>query len=974
MNHPDPAQRVLDPNIVTLAFEFSRDGIQMLALDGRLLMLNAGAAATMGFDGPDGPVGLDWITFWHGAEREARAAVEAAAGGRRATMTGHRPMIGGTPRWLESTLIPVMGQEGRPVSLLVVSRDITAQREAERACRRSELLFQSLVDATSGIVWRFDSSRRSFDCRGWRAFTGRASDPNDLEAWLNAIHPDDRDRIEHTSCAAFATEQSLTAEYRLPSRSGGWRWVEDHATPVKDDDGLIVGWIGVVTDIHDRTMAETKLRDDEAKLTVTEDALRSTLRRYEALLDATSVSVWHSNAPQTRCERQGWTEFTGRPVAEADGGWLDSIHPDDRDRTEAERDRALLSGTSYANEYRLNHVDGGYRWVSDDVVPLRGVDGSLAGWVGVISDIHDRRMAEQALRISEQRLRLASEVTGLGTYDVNMLTGERDWSPEFYTLLRISRATRPDRRVFLAGIHPDDRARVERELDGAEAPAGRSQMSTFRLLFKDGEERWMEARERTFHSLDGRPTRRIGTMQDITDRKQAERDLWLAAHADALTGVANRALFQTRLDRAIADADAQRGDACLLLIDIDRFKDVNDMLGHDAGDALLRTIAQRLLEHVPSSGTVARLGGDEFGIIVPWPSGAEEPEVIVSGILESLRRPVIHGGREVDCSASIGWSMYPRHDPQAAALLKNADIALYAAKRAGRGRSAAFTGEMRDDLQRRMTVLRLAKDALLRNTIVPFYQPKASLPTGRIVGFEALLRWRSDDGLQSPGSIADAFDDPELANQLGARMLNLVISDMSAWTKAGVPFGHVALNVAAPEFHGQDFSANILAALREGRIRPEQFEIEVTEGVLLDDDASSAVGRALKTLDAAGISVSLDDFGTGYASLTHLKRFPVSWLKVDRSFVSNMEADEGCRAIVEAVVGLAHNLGLKTVAEGIETPSQLQLLARMGCDLAQGYLIAKPMAASRVPGFLASWTGLDAGCRDARTALRRGRA
>nr|WP_245496556.1 EAL domain-containing protein [Lichenibacterium ramalinae] len=261
---------------------------------------------------------------------------------------------------------------------------------------------------------------------------------------------------------------------------------------------------------------------------------------------------------------------------------------------------------------------------------------------------------------------------------------------------------------------------------------------------------------------------------------------------------------------------------------------------------------------------------------------------------------------------------------------------------------------MRDDLRRRVDVLRSAKEALNRDAVLPFYQPKVSLQTGKVVGFEALLRWRDASGLRSPSDLQEAFADPDLACRLGSRMLSRVVADMRVWTERGVPFGHVALNAGAPELHRADFADGILQALAHAGLRTDQLEIEVTEGVLLDD-ATVAVTRALKVLSGAGVAISLDDFGTGYASLTHLKRFPVSWLKIDRSFVSNMEADKDAQVIVRAVIGLAHNLGLKTVAEGVETRSQLDFLADVGCKLAQGYLFAKPMAAAEVPTFLAGW-------------------
>ena len=594
--------------------------------------------------------------------------------------------------------------------------------------------------------------------------------------------------------------------------SGETRWIRSQGRAVLDAAGAPLRRIGTFQDVTDQH--ETR------------QALRLALRRYEALIAATSEIVWHASADQMSGDGRGWTEFTGQTADEANGdGWLKSVHPDDQARAKRTCEEALAAGRAYTNEYRLRHVGGDWRWVLDRVVPLVDDDGRLAEWVGIISDIHDRKTAE--------------------------------------------------------------------------------------------------------------------------DR------IWQAAHTDELTGVANRTLFQASLDRAIDHADRTGGIVGLLVVDLDRFKEVNDSLGHDAGDAVLRTVAVRLAEYVPHGATIARLGGDEFGVILPV-ADAASIAAIAAEVLASLKQPLQFSGRDLDCSASIGYAVYPAQDPSPSALLKNADIALYEAKAAGRGQALAFDPSMRRELDRRLAVLRHAKDALARDAIIPFYQPKMSLADGRIIGFEALLRWTDESGLRLPGSIQEAFGDYELAARLGARMLEKVVADMRAWTQAGIAFGHVALNAAAPEFHREGFADAILATLAGAGLPPGSLEIEVTESVLLENRSETVVG-ALRTLNAAGVAIALDDFGTGYASLTHLKRYPVSWLKIDRSFVSSLETDKHSAAIVEAVLGLAHNIGIRVVAEGVETQGQFQFLQRHRCDAAQGFLLAKPMAGSRVQNFLANW-------------------
>lgn len=798
-----------------LAYEASGDCIATLAPDGTLLALNQGGATALG----GAPArGARWADLWHPADRDAaRAAVAAARRGEPASLrTVSGSALHGVPRCWDSVLTAVPGPEGTPSRLLAVSRDVTAQHEAARALDHSVRLQHALIEATSEIVWHVDVTTGVTTRRGYVEFTGKPDDPHDMDGWLAAVHPDDRERAKLSADQALVDKASSIIEYRLLHRSGVWRWVEDHATPILDEARTATDWVGIVTDIH------------------------------------------------------------------------------------------------------------------------------------------DRKMAERALQKTAEHLRLAVEANGLGTWDVNLVNGEREWSPEMFDILRLPRDTVPRAELMYGDMHPDDRMRFTREFNSAGLPDVDVRSCTFRLLFPDGEERWIEGHERILRDGDGLRVRRVGTLQDITARKQADREVWRAAHTDALTGIANRALFQLRLDRAIADAEAGGTGIGLVVVDVDRFKEVNDTFGHDAGDLLLRSVAERLSLNAPAGATVVRLGGDEFGMLLPAAAAVEAVAALAARLLEALMRPLSYAGREIDSSVSIGWSVYPAHDDEAGALLKNADIALYAAKAAGRGRVMAYTAGMRDELHRRVNVLRAARHALARDAVFPYYQPKIALDTGAVVGFEALLRWTDEGRLRSPGAIQEALDHPDLSVQLGARMLERVVADMQGWTADGLPFGHVALNVAAPEFIGGCYAERVLGALDRGRLRPPQLEIEVTERVLLDD-GSGAIGIALKTLHEAGVQIALDDFGTGFASLTHLIRFPVAFVKIDRSFIMNLQSAGTATAITIAMIELAHKIGIRVVAEGIERDEQRSLLAAQRCDFGQGYLFAKPMHASRVPYFVKHW-------------------
>lgn len=819
MANGDQTSAVFDRDVLTLALQESSDALQVVATDGTLLASHKGHATAFG---TQDTVGRPWLDRWTGEDRLAAAeALEQARSGARATFRGRLPAPDGTVRGWDSTIVPIRSRSETLDKLLVISRDVTEQVNQQRALERSASLHEALIRATSEIVWHVDVATGLTKRSGYFEFTGQHDDPTDMDGWLRPVHPEDRASAKEAADAAGEAGTSLIIEYRLLHRSGEWRWVEDHVTPVKDRQGLVTDWVGIITDIH------------------------------------------------------------------------------------------------------------------------------------------DRKSAEQALRKSAEHLRLAVEATGLGTWDVDEVSGERDWSPELFDLLRVPRDTPPSRALFLNTIHPEDRARADRELTGPLTADESARVSVFRLLFPDGEECWIEAHERNFFDPDGIPIRRVGTMQDITVRKKTERQVWLAAHTDALTGIANRALFQTRLEQAVAGAKRLASHVGLLLIDLDRFKEVNDSLGHDAGDSMLRTVAERISATIPPSATVARLGGDEFGVIVPTQSPSQELNALACRLVAMLAGPLVYDGREIDCSASIGWSVFPDQAGQPSSLLKYADVALYAAKSAGRGRSASFEPAMQVELERRLNVIRSARETLARDAVMPFYQPKVSLATGHVIGFEALLRWVDESGLRTPGALQEALDDAELAIRLGARMLERTLADMQAWTRAGIPFGHVAVNVASPQFQGGTLSRSLITSLEEAGLDPGQLEIEVTERVLLDDGTGTIEG-VLNALHQAGIRIALDDFGTGYASLTHLTRFPVSWVKIDRSFTSNLERDASAAAIVEAIIGLAHRINVSVIAEGIETRSQLDFLKNAGCDLGQGFLIAKPMSGSRVPHFLRTWAGRSA--------------
>jgi diguanylate cyclase (GGDEF)-like protein len=442
-------------------------------------------------------------------------------------------------------------------------------------------------------------------------------------------------------------------------------------------------------------------------------------------------------------------------------------------------------------------------------------------------------------------------------------------------------------------------------------------------------------------------------MHNVTQRRRAvDRLAWAATH-DSLTGLASRSLYHDTLDHMI-ETSHRTGEAfALVAFDLDRFKQINERLGHAGGDALLRGFAARLAEMVPVGGLAARFGGDEFALLMKVEKSEPETIAFIETMLDCLRLPYEYAGRMIECTASAGIAIYPAAGRSADELFINADIALLSGKAQDPGRAVMFSGEMRQQLQRRASTLEVAAAALHGDWIEPHYQPKIDLATGRLCGLEALLRWRKPDGeWQSPATISAAFDDKCLATKITATMLQKVVLDLKRWQGLGcaVP---VAVNASAADFQADDFAERLLEQLEQGGIPPALIELEVTENVFLGDGAAH-VSRVLRVLSDAGIRIALDDFGTGYASLSHLKQFPVHVIKIDRSFVSSLTTSHEDRTIVRTMIDLGRSMSIEVVAEGIETAAQLAFLKGTGCNVGQGFLFGKAMPAAQIEAW--RWT------------------
>ncbi|MCG7920519.1 MAG: EAL domain-containing protein [Candidatus Thiodiazotropha lotti] len=433
--------------------------------------------------------------------------------------------------------------------------------------------------------------------------------------------------------------------------------------------------------------------------------------------------------------------------------------------------------------------------------------------------------------------------------------------------------------------------------------------------------------------------------QRLEERKDYEDQIWQQANFDSLTGLSNRNLFLDRLDHALAYAQRQQTMVALLFIDLDRFKYVNDALGHATGDQLLQEAARRLRLCVREMDTVSRLGGDEFTVILPAISEGQSVARVAASILNELSRPFDLAAQETHVSASIGITIYPQDGSDTGMLLQNADTAMYQAKEDGRNTYRFFTWGMNREAEGRISMGAALRNAIRNDEFLLHYQPIVDIADGQIVGAEALIRWDSPErGRVRPDEFIPVAEESGLIVPIGDWVLQQATLDLKLWDQAGLKMDLLSVNVSTVQFQYEGFLGKMADLLKDNQHLTSRLFLEITESVFLNEHREPGV--RLGELRKQGISISIDDFGTGYSSLSYLKRFPVDKIKIDRSFVRDVTTDPEDAALCEAIIAMAHHLGLKVVAEGVETEAQWQFLRNSGCDYAQGYYFSQPLTVS----------------------------
>lgn len=668
--------------------------------------------------------------------------------------------------------------------------------------------------------------------------------------------------------------------------------------------------------------------------------------RWKYALEGSGDGIWDWDVQAKRMLfSKNWAKILGFEEDEIGIGmedWVKRVHPDDLPRIFADVQAHLEGKTpAYINEYRCLAKDGTWKWILDrGMVVSRTEDGKPLRMVGTHTDISERKKIEESMQLASLVYQNSSEGMTVTDVDGTIL----NINPAFteitgYTLEDVAGKNHD----FLNAGRQDEA--FYKAMWQAIRSTGRWQGEVWNKR-KNGEVyvEWLSIN--TIYNEDGTPHRRVSLFSDITKKKETEELVWKQANFDALTGLPNRRMFLDRLEQEIKKAHRAHQRMAIMLLDLDHFKEINDTLGHDIGDSLLQEAANRLVSCVRETDTVARLGGDEFTVILGSLHESKDVERVYQSILRRLAEPFQLGSEVAYVSVSIGITLYPEDATSMDELLKNADQAMYEAKSQGRNRYSYYTPSMQEAAQNRMRLVNDLHGALVDNQFRVLYQPIVDLATGDIYKAEALIRWQHPTrGLISPADFIPVAEDTGMIIDIGDWIFKQAANQVKRWREIHHDGFQISVNKSPVQFlnEGKTHNSWILYLEKLG-LSGDSIVVEITERLLMD--ARTIVIDKLTEFHDAGMQVSLDDFGTGYSSLSYLKKFNIDYLKIDKSFIYSLARNSVDMALCEAIIHMSHRLGMKVVAEGVETEEQRDLLLSAGCDFAQGYLFSPPIAAA----------------------------
>lgn len=832
----------------------------------------------------------------------------------------------------ESVRWQIITRVGPPVLILFPVVSLLLCILLQRQQRNREMLQQlrNILEGTNAGSWEWDlqKMRLDIDERLADMLGYPLSDltPFAEEKWNSLVHPADLPVVRQAIHRHLKGEtETYNAEYRLRHGDNHWLWVNARGKATRREaSGRALLMSGTLIDISDRKSVELQVRLNE-KLFRESFNVSPVAASISRVSDGQYFAVNHAYSTTFGWSRDELLDNKSTQI----GLWP---YPEER---EAWLDQLERTGVVY--DYCVHLADRNGKALDIELSACLIDYDDQPCILTMLHDVTERRRTEEQVRTLSQVVEqspvsvVITDTRGLITYVNQAFERISGYSAEESIGQPIS--------MMKSEETPSSHYRELWQT----ISSGNAWTGEFQNCKKSGEIFWERAHIAPIVGADGRIGHYLAVKEDITLQKMQEEQILKQAHYDSLTDLPNRLLALDRLSQQLLEADRLNSKVAVLFIDLDDFKKVNDSLGHEVGDALLQQAAQRLKGHLRERDTVGRLGGDEFIVLLGNMSIPEQAQPIAEQCLSEFRKPFLIGGRELVLTASIGISIYPEDGRKPAELLRNADTAMYHSKAEGRNTYHYFTEAMNQSITRRLLLEEQLHGALKRQELEVLYQPQVRISDRAIVGCEALMRWHHPElGGVSPVEFIPIAEQTGLIEEMGQFVLTQTLQQLRHWKQKHGICLCAAVNISPRQFRNPGFVDSVCQLLAEHDVAPEQLELEVTEGVLMS--GQSQVDRAIEELNKLGVIISMDDFGTGYSSLSYLRSYPFDVIKIDRSFVRDINADQGDRELVNATIAMAHGLGLRVVAEGVEDEAQLAHLESQGCDIAQGYLFGKPMS------------------------------
>ncbi len=885
-----------------------------------------------------------WISILHPEDRERvlQQTEEALKAGRENEYEYRIIAADGSVVWLHDRGRFVQNEDGQRLYWQGVMLDITARKQAEEAIRNSERNYRFLSEGIIYHVWTaLPDGKLDYVNQRTIKYFGCAMDDIIGDGWRNFVHPDDLPNCLKNWNHSVATGDFYRVEFRLKDADGIYRWYAAQATAGRDADGNIIKWFGTSSDIDNEKQANVALRRSE--------------ELFRLLTTHSPVIIFQSDI-NGNClfVNDYWCNLTGLTFEESLGtGYAKAVHPDDIELMSAEWEKSKREEKEFSFVYRLVSVSGEIYDIWGRSVIYRSQDDGIIGFIGTGVDITKDKRAKEDLQKSVSLLASTLEATDNAILAIDLKGRIVSYNKNCLEMWNI-----PETEIEVFGQVRELYAYLDQlkdpenfKLKSKELAKQPKTPNYMVFEFKDGRvyERYCQPQ-----MIGGEVIGLVLSFRDITERKHSEERLLHDAFHDSLTGLANRALFtdhlRLRIERGKRDHSAM---FAVLFLDFDRFKVINDSLGHAEGDALLILIARRLESVLRSSDVVARLGGDEFTILLGELDEDNEAIQIARRIQENLKFPFNIGGGEIFMSASIGIALSSIGHTNAEDMLRDADIAMYCAKANGKACYQVFDQAMHDRALKQLQIETEIRQAFERGEFCLYYQPIFVIETNKLAGFEALIRWdHPERGTVSPVEFIPVAEENGLILPLGRWILFESCRQMRQWQDKNPAAASLKLsvNLSCKQFLQPDLVEQVTAALISTRLEPRCLKLEITESHLMENSVMSV--KMMTRLRELGVELSLDDFGTGYSSLSYLHRLPVNYLKIDRSFVSRMTESDENSEIVNTIIKLAQSMKMKVIAEGIETSAQLEQLKRLNCEYGQGYFYSKPLEAEAAGAFI----------------------